>query len=234
MGALYAAPVARHYAAFRPGLHERLLRRALPAGARFAAGLDVGCGTGYSALALARWCAQVHAIDPSAEMLERASAHPQVAYAQAPAECVPLGDDSVDVVTFAGSVSYVEPSAAAREARRVCRAGGWVVCYDFEVQIGDLLAGWNVPPAAADLAYDHAANFAGAGGFDARPAQAERVPLAVTAREAAHVLLADAHRFAHFARTRGAEPFDALRRALEAARPRYTLSADLYWTVYPV
>jgi SAM-dependent methyltransferase len=234
MAELYDASVARHYAAFRPPLHQAVLERALLAGRRFAVGLDVGCGTGYSAVALARHCDVVHAIDPSLAMLERAATHLHVSYKQASAERVSLPDRSVDVITFAGSVSYVDQSRAAREARRLCRPEGCVVCYDFEVQIGDLLARWDVAPAAADSKYDHAANFAGTESFDARRAQIERVPLHVTASEAAHILLADAYRFACFARALGTEPFDALRRELSVSRAQHTLCADLYWTVYPV
>jgi SAM-dependent methyltransferase len=228
----YTAAMARHYAAFRPDLHEQLLERVLPADRSFAAGLDVGCGTGYSARALAHRCASARAIDPSAAMLERAAAHGRVTYVQATAERVPLSDDSVDVVTFAGSVSYVERAAAAAEARRVCRSEGYVVCYDFEVRLGALLDRWDAPPAAADPAYDHAGNFSGVAGFGVADARSEGIALTLTPGEAAHVLLSDAHRFAFFAQTFGVEPFGGVRRALGAVKSDFVLPVDLYWTAH--
>lgn len=45
-----------------------------------AVGLDLGCGTGYSALALAHHALGVVGVEPSPHMLRRATAHPRVRY----------------------------------------------------------------------------------------------------------------------------------------------------------
>lgn len=49
-------------------------------GAAFGRGLDVGCGTGQSPIALANYCRQVVWIEPSEAMLQKSIAHPSIAY----------------------------------------------------------------------------------------------------------------------------------------------------------
>lgn len=72
----------------------------------FNQGLDVGCGTGYSAGALAKYCTHIYGIDPSQSMLEEARPHEKITYRQGRGQDLPLPDKSIDVVTFAGSLFY--------------------------------------------------------------------------------------------------------------------------------
>ena len=113
MSERYDTTAAAHYAAYRPPLHAMILARVLPPGAAFDAGLDVGCGTGYSAVALAHYCQRVYGVEPSAEMLARALPHDRVQYLAGAAEHLPLPDDSVDLIAFAGSLFYADASAAS-------------------------------------------------------------------------------------------------------------------------
>ena len=71
----YNESVASHYSAYRPPLHQLILQRAELGTATFPIGLDVGCGTGRSSVALADFCEQVFAIDPSQPMLDAATPH---------------------------------------------------------------------------------------------------------------------------------------------------------------
>src|SRR5512135_2775248 len=132
----YDERAASHYAAYRPPLHRMILRRVLSESAHFRAGLDVGCGTGYSALALADACDRVYGIDPSASMLARATADQKVAYLRATADRIPLRNASIDIITFAGSLFYADADATRAEIRRVSPSG-IVIAYDFEVLVGD-------------------------------------------------------------------------------------------------
>ena len=47
------------------------------------------------------------------------------------AEAIPLGDRSVDLITAAGSLNYVDLQQFFPEAARVLRPGGVLVAYDF-------------------------------------------------------------------------------------------------------
>lgn len=87
----YDTLAAHHYAAFRPPLHTRILERVIHPGESFQTGLDVGCGTGHSTLALRRHCAHVIGLDPSQAMLDAAQAHAGITYRPATGTCPSLG-----------------------------------------------------------------------------------------------------------------------------------------------
>lgn len=53
-------------------------------------------------------------------MLEQASEAAGITYLQGTGEDIALPDSSVDIVTFAGSLSYAKSSALVQELVRVC------------------------------------------------------------------------------------------------------------------
>jgi demethylmenaquinone methyltransferase / 2-methoxy-6-polyprenyl-1,4-benzoquinol methylase len=98
--------------------------------------LDVASGTGLVARELRRRGYRVLALDPSEEMLR--SGDPGGPRILGRAEDVPLGDASVDGLTFTYLLRYVDdPAATMRELARVVRPGGAIASLEF-----------NVPPAA--------------------------------------------------------------------------------------
>lgn len=231
----YDGIVARHYAAYRPPLHELILGRVLSPHEAFLTGLDVGCGTGYSAIALAAYCDRVFGIDPSPSMLSEATPHERVTYRAGAGERIPLRDDSVDVVTFAGSLFHADAEATGAELRRVCRDRAVVLVYDFEVLLAELLArcGIDTPDGGPD--YDHRANFSGAIGLAEIAAGSERIGVQTAASEVGHILLSDPHRFEQFAkRYQTSDPYLALVRELESAHSRVMIEADIYYSRYIV
>lgn len=173
----YDEAVARQYASYRPPLHALILERALGP-EHFTVGLDVGCGTGYSTIALVDYCDIVMGIDPSADMLQRATPHDGIQYKIGDAERIPLPDTSIDIATYAGSLSYADRGRAAKEIRRVCR--DTVVVYDFSILLDELVA------QIGD--YDHSANFSGIEGFYEVMKKKERMTIDVTAPQLATLL----------------------------------------------
>ncbi len=88
--------------------------------------LDLGCGTGRFANALAvRFDAEVIGIDPSKKMLKQArkkQLDARVRYQLGRGEAVPLPDSSVDLIFMSMSFHHFDdPTLAARECRRVLR-----------------------------------------------------------------------------------------------------------------
>ena len=71
----YTTDIATHYKSFRPPLHEILLKRSLK-NQRFESALDIGCGTGNSTIALAKYCASVTGYDPNKSMIQYSESHP--------------------------------------------------------------------------------------------------------------------------------------------------------------
>jgi ubiquinone/menaquinone biosynthesis C-methylase UbiE len=98
--------------------------------ARISLIIDLGCGTGrFSELLTAHFGVQVVGIDPSLKMLDQARRKPMVGsvvYCQELAEAVPFRDGCADLV-FMSMVyhHFCDPSAVARECRRVLRRGGY-------------------------------------------------------------------------------------------------------------
>ncbi|MCD0460391.1 class I SAM-dependent methyltransferase [Roseiconus lacunae] len=232
----YTDAVASHYAAYRPPLHELILMRVIGNQTRFCDGLDVGCGTGRSSVALAKYCERVCAVDPSESMLAAAIPHRSIRYHQGSAEAIPIPDRSIDVVTFAGSLSYANRLATLKELARVCRADASIVPYDFSMLIDDVLRPFGLADQSPDSTYDHRAGFSGVSAVVQVLADQERISLEIEPVNLAHVLLADERRYDAFAKLFGTTlPLTALASALAKgldAGKQKTIEANLFYSLY--
>ncbi|MDA9763886.1 class I SAM-dependent methyltransferase [Opitutales bacterium] len=136
----YNEAVAEHYAAFRPPLHLLILKKLFKPGERLQSGLDIGCGTGYSAIALSDYCDQVIGIDPSKSMIQQAVEHPSIEYIHGKEDqLVDLASESIDIVTFAGSLLYAKNLKLYQNLLRILKPKGAVVVYDFEILLDSAL-----------------------------------------------------------------------------------------------
>ncbi len=122
---------ARRYARARPYYHRSALD--LAAGqreighARLA--VDVGCGTGLSALAVSELADRVIAIDASAAMLRAAQRHSAIRYLVAGAEQIPVGDGAADLATVGGAFHWFDQASALAELARILHDGATLVVY---------------------------------------------------------------------------------------------------------
>jgi SAM-dependent methyltransferase len=232
----YDSAVARHYAAYRPPLHRVILERVLRPGEFFQAGLDIGCGTGYSAVALTRYCGRVLGLDPSPAMLAAAQRHPGITYLHGSGDALGrLPVPAVDAVTFAGSLFYAKTGGLRKELGRVCAPGATILVYDFEVFLGEAMAEAGVDDPAPTADYDHQANLSGWAEFALEGSGAERVQLAVSGNEMAHLLLADSNRYdAFLKRFPSRDPFELLAGSLSDRGGEIPLQAGFYFTRYRI
>ena len=227
----YSKTVAEHYAAFRPALHEVILRRLIRPGERFNSGLDVGCGTGYSAIALAVYCNRVFGLDPNQSMLDRATAHPKISYGNGYGDDMSaLGQDRFDVVSFAGSLAYTKTDKMKSELLRTLASDGVVFVYDFQVLVDDLTASLGISFSSAALDYNFALNLRDWTEFTSEVVGTDRVLLQFSAQEAAHILLANSERLQLYQeKFPDKNPFcnlvDCIRR--QSGEPQ--LNADIYF-----
>jgi len=110
---------------WRVALSPFLSRSGLPV-------LDVGCGTGYWATALADWFSvEVIAVEPCRAMLRQAlkkRRHPTISYLGGRGESLPLRDGSCESAWVSTVVHHVsDPERFAQELHRVLIPGGRVL-----------------------------------------------------------------------------------------------------------
>ena len=195
----YSDQIAKHYAAFRPELHGLILRRLIRSDEHFQIGLDIGCGTGYSAIALAQHCDRVIGLEPSQPMLDKATVHPKISYVHGSGDDLRVvTEDLLDVIAFAGSLFYTKTDRLKSELLRKLASDGVVLVYDFRVKLQDLIASLGVSCRPVASGYNHAENLCDWPEFTAEVTSTDQVHLKLTAQEASHLLLANSDRYKSF------------------------------------
>jgi SAM-dependent methyltransferase len=233
MSEQYNQTTAFHYSAYRPPLHSLILQRLLSDQEIFDTGLEIGCGTGYSAEVLANYCLQVYGVDSSQAMLKEARPHQKITYQQGTGEDLPLPDKSVDVVTFAGSLFYAKSGSLIKELKRVCRKSTIVIAYDFEVLLNNALLQFGINPEKAQSNYDHEINFSDSVDFMEIITGQEQITFEVTSEELAHLLLSSSLHYKAFAEKYAlADPFPTLVQDLEKTKEPHYLKTNIYFSKY--
>ncbi|RPI87624.1 MAG: methyltransferase domain-containing protein [Chloroflexi bacterium] len=114
--------------------------------------LDVGCGTGYAVIEIARRLDQgkAYGIDISTGMVERAIKNipgelsNRVSFRQASAEYIPYPNSDFDYILCTNSFHhYPEPPRALREMYRVLRPGGLLVILDNAIDLSLYTWAWD-------------------------------------------------------------------------------------------
>jgi SAM-dependent methyltransferase len=124
--------VSRDYARFRPRYPPALFQQLADLAPARAAAWDCATGTGQVALGLAQRFARVVASDGSQAQLAAAVPHLRVLYVRAVAEAAPLPSASIDLVTIAQALHWLDIPRFWPEVRRVLTPGGVVAawCYN--------------------------------------------------------------------------------------------------------
>jgi SAM-dependent methyltransferase len=122
---------AAGYARYRPRYPAALFTYLASVAPQRRAAWDCATGSGQAAIALAEHFAQVVATDASAEQVAHAEPHSRVEYRVAAAERSGLRNASVDLVTVAQALHWLDLRAFYAEATRVLRPGGVLAvwCY---------------------------------------------------------------------------------------------------------
>ncbi|SRR6056297_329973 len=157
MSSEYDKVSAFHYAAYRPELHKSILHSCL-GNQKFTRGLDIGCGTGVSSVALSHFCTNVIGVDPNEKMLSQAVTEDNINYQLMVGNNLPFANGSFDICTYAGAWWYGKSQALLEETIRVSAKNGTILLYDFELDFKKIYNSLNLFPP--DLGgYDHRSNF---------------------------------------------------------------------------
>ncbi len=142
------------YHRFRPCYPQGLFRHLASLTDRHDVAWDCATGTGQAALGLAGHFQTVVATDASTAQVDHTTAHPAVYYAAMTAEHTGLATASVDLVTVAQALHWLDLELFYSEATRVLRRGGVIavwcygllsVCPELDRVIRDLYASLLAP-----------------------------------------------------------------------------------------
>ncbi len=230
----YDDSAALHYADYRPSLHSLILERILQPDETFRAGLDVGCGTGYSAIALSRYCDRVFGVDSSRAMLDSAQTHEKVTYIHGELDSnIHLPARKLDIVSFAGSLFYTKSDSLRNALTRFCSPGGTVVVYDFEVLLDEVFATLGVDCLKHTTDYDYTVNLSDWEEYILEIGDTERLALDASEKQIAHLLLADSNYYdALRERFPDGDLFESVVAHLENCPEKPEVSTDIYFTRY--
>ncbi len=187
----YDKTTAFHYAAYRPPLHEPILLDCLGK-RKFKHGLDIGCGTGVSSLALKKFCNRVTGVDPSKKMISQTVTQNNIDYQLLPNKNLPFPEGTFDICTYAGAWWYGKSQALLDETIRVSTRKGTILLYDFELDFKEIHHALGLFPT--DLGgYDHRSNFENLDTSAIRSVlkQTKEKELLLTPTEIAHLLCSE-------------------------------------------
>jgi ubiquinone/menaquinone biosynthesis C-methylase UbiE len=198
---------AIHYAAYRPSLHAKILKALFDSSEKFELGLDVGCGTGQSSIALANYCTSIIGVDPSNEMLEKSLQHPKTTYQLINSNTLHFASDVFDVITFAGSLYYAKSQITLDEIVRVAKKNCKIIVYDFEIFLEPICIQLGLLSDETQTNnYDHQANFSGLNEqfITLNNELINTVSLDIKITDLAHLLLSSKDNYARLAKAFGA------------------------------
>ncbi|MUK91917.1 methyltransferase domain-containing protein [Aliivibrio fischeri] len=231
----YNRVISKHYAAYRPPLHKMILARMLTPDTSFLSGLDIGCGTGISTIALSQYCRKTYGVDPSEAMINQTISNDLIEYNVSYGDNLKLPTDSIDIVTFAGSLSYAKSNELVAELLRVCIPTAQIIAYDFEVQLTECLQSLGLEINRVKSTYDHAINFSDYDEFNEITVKSETLVLNVDSEQLAHILLSSSKRYdvivKHF---NSIEPFTLLVNLLDTLGSNHSIKVDVYYSMHGI
>lgn len=229
----YNYAIAKHYAAFRPPLHGSILHRIIKPHEKFKSGLDIGCGTGYSTIALAEYCHTVFGIDPNSSMLEQATTHNKkiIYFSGSGDDLSILGNNRIDIVSFAGSLSYAKTDVLKKELLKIISSNAIVLVYDFQVLIDELVEDIIGYSKLQNSNYSFTVNLDDWSEFETELCGTEYLDLSLTEQQAVHLLLANSDRYGLFQnKFSDSDPFDLLTGYLQKCYSDLKLEANIYFS----
>ncbi len=189
----YDEATARHYAAYRPPLHERILQPVLGRLPRFGAALDIGCGVGHSTIALTDFAEDVVGADPARHMVNAATelwgSRALFVCGAMPPFLGTFQQERFDLFTLAGVLSYLDPEETLDGIFSLANREAKVVTYDFDVALKGLYEQLGYHPALSGYRHDVELPENERYGFKRQFRIKRQLKFTTTSSELAHLLL---------------------------------------------
>ncbi|WP_130470438.1 class I SAM-dependent methyltransferase [Candidatus Magnetaquicoccus inordinatus] len=123
----------QNYARFRPSYPAEIAASLAALAPDNQMAVDVGCGNGQLTRLLAPYFQQVIGLDPSVEQINNALPEKGVLYQCAPAEQLPLAEQSVSLLTAAQAAHWFDLPLFWKEVHRVARPGAIVALLSYGI-----------------------------------------------------------------------------------------------------
>jgi len=229
-----------HYSAYRPPLHHLILSKCITIDSKLDIGLDVGCGTGQSSIALTNYCEKVVGIEPSEEMIKKSIKHSQVQYLLYNGIDLNLSKNKFDIISFAGSLYYAKSQKLLDDVIRVSKHRAKIIIYDFDIKLEEILMNLiGRFKTGNDQRYNHQEDFSGfmQGNLQKEKTSKEHVQLKISNSEVVHLLLARKDFYLILSEKFGKDhPEKNIKTKLKELFPigSIELKVNIYYTVYGV
>ena len=229
-----------HYSAYRPPLHNPIFDKCISKNQRYNTGLDLGCGTGQSSIALAKYCEKVIGLEPSKQMLKKSIRRDRINYHLFNGIDLNFSNDTFDIITFAGSLYYAKSQNLLDEAIRVSKRNAKIIIYDFEINLDNILMkliGRTTDPNNQN--YNHEEDFSGLSqnNIQKETSSKYKVLLKISNTEILHLLLATKDLYLLLLETFGVDQLETkISSGLDQLFPLKTheFKVNIYYTVYSV
>lgn len=123
----------RTYVRFRPEYPPQIASFLASLVADNQLAVDVGCGNGQLTQLLVPYFCTVVGLDPSADQIANTIPNERITYQCAPAEQLPLANESVSLITAAQAAHWFDLVAFYREVRRIGIPGGILALISYGV-----------------------------------------------------------------------------------------------------
>lgn len=236
MSSEYDHITAFHYRSYRPPLHSKILKKCITDGF-YDRGLDIGCGTGQSSIALSDFCNRVFSIDSSMNMISNSIFHSKISYSHFNKTQIDFEDECFDIITLAGSLWYAKSQQLLDEIVRVGNKSSRVLVYDFQVFLDETLGKLGFVKKRDSSGYDHQENFLGLNTVEIKTLDEgnERMHIQMTVAECAHLVLSVKEQYSFLEDLYGShELFNTIEKIIgsDSQSKVLDIQADTFFTLY--
>lgn len=127
----YFSSLAKEYSKYRPVYPDVLFRFLNSLVKDHNTAWDCATGSGQAALGLTPYFKQIIATDASASQLEHAVKHSKITYIKVPAENPGLEHSSVDLVTVATAIHWIDSPKFFKAVKQVLKPGGVIAVWTY-------------------------------------------------------------------------------------------------------